>query len=71
MIKGRINFPAGPPGLLIGLSRENTRRLHQGTPIAFDTGVIEGLPSMKVIIFAGETEAAMAEELSKYGAEEW
>ena len=57
--------------LFLGLSRENTRRLHQNEPIPVDaqalaqTSLLDG-PIQDVVLFAGETEDACAEELGRW-----
>ncbi len=57
--------------LLLGLSRANTTRLHQGQPIRFNlrdiaTGGLE-LPDLVVVICAGETEREIHQELKREG----
>lgn len=64
MIRALGRTGDGRPLLLIGLSAENTRRLMDDQPIAFNTtemaeAVVPGmavLPDIQVIIVAGETE---------------
>ena len=65
MIRGRVELD-GKPALLIGLSRENTRRLLDDKPIVLhaDDLVRLGLPGViEIVIIAGETEAAMSKML--------
>jgi hypothetical protein len=57
--------------LFLGLSRENTRRLHKGQPIPVDAqaltqGALLDGPIQDVVLFAGETEDACAEELGQW-----
>lgn len=56
--------------LFLGLSRENTRRLHEGLPIAVDAQALaqmaQGEPVQDIVLFAGETEEACAAELAQY-----
>ena len=49
--------------IVLGLSRENIRRLKGGAPIDIDLSEM-GL-SGHIVIFAGETEQSMAEELAE------
>ena len=58
------------PMLVVGLSRENCRRLLEDQPIFFDTKSIDVdaafLPRLKVLVVGGETEAAIAAELRQH-----
>lgn len=45
----------------VGLSHENLRRLKDNQPIAN-----EQLPGIKLLIFAGETEASIEEQLQEF-----
>lgn len=57
--------------LFLGLSRENTTRLHDDQPIAVDVQALLALLPVDdvqdVVIFAGETEESMADQLRQYG----
>jgi hypothetical protein len=57
--------------LILGLSRENTTRLHKNQPIAVDVQALltptDILDIQDIIVFAGETEESMATQLRKYG----
>jgi hypothetical protein len=57
--------------LILGLSRENTTRLHKDQPIAVDVQALltptDILDIQDIIVFAGETEESMATQLRKYG----
>jgi hypothetical protein len=69
MIIGRAKSE-GKEALLLGLSRENVRRLQAKQPIRLrrqthGDGVPEG---WEIVIFFGETELSMKEELEKLGA---
>lgn len=57
----------GRPLLIVGLSRENTTRLHAGEPIQFDSSRfgIEGGPVL--MLLAGETEADISGLLRQAG----
>jgi hypothetical protein len=55
-----------PPVVVLGLSAANIRKLQEDKPILLDLAVL-GLPSQKVMIFTGETEAKMAAELQGAG----
>jgi hypothetical protein len=52
--------------LVLGLSRRNLELLQAGKPIRFNLSEIN-LPPADVVIFFGETEQAMMEELQKHG----
>jgi hypothetical protein len=74
MMKARTKTKDGRPLILLGLSRLNTERLHKGLPIKIDLQdpAPKGLemPGGAVIfIMAGETEGAIAEELTALGIE--
>lgn len=56
------------PLLGIGLSRANCEALLAGRPIRFSTLGMDGLPTIEVIVMAGETETSMAQELMDIGA---
>ncbi len=65
MIRGRI-MAGDKPILLIGLSRKNCMRLLQDQPIHITAEQLAelGLPDgMEVLLIAGESEAALAEQL--------
>jgi ABC-type Fe3+-citrate transport system substrate-binding protein len=61
MIKAAATF-GKKKVLILGLSRENTERLHNGEPIKVDLEAL-GLVGPDVILFAGETEEEMKAEL--------
>lgn len=64
MIKAVAATGDGRTMLILGLSRDNTRELHRGRPIPIDTETLDPrLPPMTILIFAGDTEDAMAAEL--------
>lgn len=67
MIKAVANLPNGRKALIVGLSRENTRRLLRGMPITFRAEDL-GLPAMDVIVVAGATENDIIEDLRSIGA---
>lgn len=64
MIKGTGNRN-GTPVLLLGLTKENTTRLHDDKPILISAKeMIEmGFPPMEIAIVAGETEASISKAL--------
>ncbi len=68
MIKAKATGGEGQPIIVIGLSRMNTTLLHQGKPITFDLAEI-GMVG-RVVIFAGETERAMAAQLREFVTED-
>lgn len=59
--------------LILGLSRENTNRMHKDMPIVVDlqaflqTADIAKDPIQDIVIFAGETEDAMKEQMIQTG----
>lgn len=61
MLKGRYG-----ENLVLGLSRENIKRLLAGQPIRFNLSEL-ALPAGQVVIFFGETEAAMLKDLEAHG----
>lgn len=66
-----VKFTAqGPNGPLIGfgLSRRNIELLKQGKPLIVDLAEM-GLPPGKIMIFYGNTEAAMAKEMLPFISE--
>lgn len=74
MMKARTVTKDGRPVILIGLDRENTKRLHDGKPIRVDLReappkglLIPGGPILYLI--AGETLKDIADELTKAGIE--
>ena len=50
--------------LLLGLSKENVKRLQQGKPILVETHLVGGPPDA-VVIFAGDTEESMTQQLAE------
>lgn len=57
-----------PRNLILGLSRENTTRLHAGKPIAFRLSDLDPtLPEMMIVILAGDTEDDIVEDLRALG----
>jgi hypothetical protein len=53
----------------LGLSHKNLELLKSGKPIKFD-GEAVGLKDVDVLIFAGETEETMQEDLKPYMKDE-
>jgi hypothetical protein len=62
VIKAVAERPGGRAALILGLSHENVKRLMDGKPIHFEADQL-GLDKWDVIIFVGETEQAMEEDL--------
>lgn len=50
--------------VIFGLSRLNLEKLQEGKPIAFDGSEV-GMDGLRVLIMFGETEQAIAAELSE------
>lgn len=64
MIKAVTTTTDGRPAVFLGLSRENTTRLHEGKPIVVRLRELHlGLPDLDVMLIAGETEDDIAEDL--------
>jgi hypothetical protein len=54
----------GTPVLVLGLSAENSRRLHAGQPIQLRADHVDPrLPELSVLLVAGDTEDSIATEL--------
>lgn len=69
MIKATGALKDGTPLLVIGLSRENTRRLHDDQPIAFRADHVDPrLAPLEILLIAGDTEDSIAERLKGIGA---
>ena len=67
MIRARADDQDGRPLILLGLSRENVRRLMADQPIKV-TGESVGRPDVgSILIFFGETEEVMYERLKAAG----
>jgi hypothetical protein len=65
MIKFHTKGPQG--GLYgFGLSARNVELLKQGKPIVIDMMEV-GVPDMQIVLFYGETEEAIADELRQHG----
>lgn len=60
MLKAKLRR-AGRTIYVFGLSHENLKRLRDGNPIAFDLATLGG--TGQVLIMAGATEHAIADEL--------
>lgn len=64
MIKASAIKANGAAMVILGLSRENTTRLHDGQPILVNARNIDPrLPDVDIAIVAGETEEAIAADL--------
>lgn len=69
MIKATGRQADGKPFVLLGLSRENCRRLLEGQPIKIDMADLGQPERGTVLICAGETEEAVKRELIEAGLE--
>jgi hypothetical protein len=67
MIKFAGTNERGLPVIGLGLSRENCKRLLAGQPIRISVDEIVSTIDAEIVLFAGETEAAMAKEFKKSG----
>jgi hypothetical protein len=65
MIKARGVF-GGQEAIVLGLERENMRRLLDGQPIMFD-GAQVGLPGIRILILGGETLSDVKEDMRACG----
>lgn len=64
MVLARARTDNNEELLIIGLSAENRRRMANGMPVSFTTFTGEEThATLRVVIFAGETEDAMQQEL--------
>lgn len=53
--------------VILGLSRENCKRLVAGQPISVKLAELDPrLPELTILLMGGETEETMAAELGKY-----
>jgi hypothetical protein len=66
VIKARGTAGDGKPVVILGLSGENVARLFAAEPIRLNLADL-GLPACHVIIMAGKTEEAIAEQLRRGG----
>lgn len=56
------------PVVFLGLTRDNTDRLHTNQPIAVSLRALHpDLPDLEVVLMAGETEADITEDLRALG----
>lgn len=68
MIKATSEMKDGRPLLILGLSGENITRLMANEPISINVGKLgDGMPAMEVVILAGKTEQAIADQLRAAG----
>ena len=67
MVIARAALKDGDELLILGLSRENRRRLEDGKPIdvSRETHGVSMPKGLKIMIFAGETEESMRQELAE------
>ena len=66
MSKATVKLGDGRSVLVLGLSRENTRRLHAGQPIEVRTADVDPrLPELTLWLVAGETEEAIGAMLRR------
>lgn len=66
MLKAIGKRPDGGNLLLLGLSRENMRKLLRKQPLFFDCADL-GLTGLSVTILGGETEADITRDLRQFG----
>lgn len=70
MVKATLRLSDGRSILVLGLSRENTDRLHQGLPIPVEAAQVDPrLPELTVVLIAGETEEAILAEIREHWGE--
>lgn len=68
MIKAIGTSKSGQTTVFLGLSRTNTERLMMGQPIPVRLrNLNSNLPDIQILIFGGETEESMVEELRAAG----
>lgn len=68
MIKAVGKGATGRTTVFLGLSRENTDRLHAGEPIPINLGVLDDdLANVTVILLAGATEDDIVDDLRSIG----
>lgn len=65
MIKFTVNNNDGRKLIGLGLSFENLKRLKEGKPIHIQGEEI-GFPSINLIVFSGETEESMKDDLKSF-----
>lgn len=66
MIRATMKTRDGRYVLMLGLSRENTKRLHAGMPILVDAHEVDDrMPELQIVILAGETEDDITAELRR------
>jgi hypothetical protein len=64
MIKATGRSKDGTPLLILGLSAENTKRLHANQPIMVRADHVDPrLPVLTVVLVAGDTEQVIADAL--------
>lgn len=67
MLKATIITTDGEPILVLGLTRENTTRLHDDKPIPVKVNDVDPrLPKLTILLVGGETEAANQADLIKH-----
>ncbi len=68
MIKAVATLADGRTAVFLGLSRDNTVRLHEGKPIPVRLRELHpDLPDLDVVLVAGETEDDIREDLRVLG----
>lgn len=64
VVKATMTTVDGKHVLVLGLTRENTKRLHDGLPIPIEVHEVDPrLPELTVLLMVGESEAAIMAEL--------
>lgn len=63
MIKAVLDNRDGSKTVLLGLSRENTNRLHQDMPIKVDLAEFGLDTTLSIVLIGGETEGAILNDV--------
>lgn len=69
MIRGKVERHDGGEEWFFGLSMMNVTLLMQGKPIRFDASELGAPAGTSIVIFFGQTEESMVEDLKKAGIE--
>lgn len=62
MLKATFTLKDGKKALVLGIDKENVRRLQEDKPIRFDAAEV-GLPGWEVVVVYGETIDVIKEKL--------
>lgn len=66
MLKAVLTHTSGNQTLCLGLERRNVERLQAGEPVYLDAGEL-GMPGWSVLIYAGEDNDDLQDQLFKAG----